>query len=52
MSDDELNTSNLWQRPGFLIRRLNQIHHAIFNETLNGSITPPLSTEQAIEQPL
>ncbi|TKI04122.1 winged helix-turn-helix transcriptional regulator [Martelella alba] len=36
----ELDTTQLWQRPGFLIRRLNQIHHAIFYECLAGEITP------------
>lgn len=36
----ELNTDNLWDRPGFLIRRLNQIHHAIFFQKLQGRLTP------------
>jgi DNA-binding MarR family transcriptional regulator len=40
MENDDLNTAQIWQRPGFLLRRLNQIHHAIFNDALNGKITP------------
>ncbi|GGC15830.1 MULTISPECIES: MarR family winged helix-turn-helix transcriptional regulator [Dickeya] len=40
MQDDEINTDDLWERPGFLIRRLNQIHHTVFFEALRGDITP------------
>ncbi|WP_437890543.1 MarR family winged helix-turn-helix transcriptional regulator [Phytobacter sp. V91] len=57
MEDDDLNTTHIWQRPGFLLRRLNQIHHAIFNEALNGKITPlqyglltVLSTQDGLDQ--
>lgn len=33
--------SNLWDRPGFLVRRLHQIHISIFYEECNGeNITP------------
>ncbi|NKI74243.1 winged helix-turn-helix transcriptional regulator [Dickeya sp. CFBP 2040] len=40
MQDDEINADDLWERPGFLIRRLNQIHHTIFFEALKGELTP------------
>ena len=34
-------TGHLWQRPGFLIRRLNQIHVALFFECCKGyDVTP------------
>ncbi|WP_197732961.1 MULTISPECIES: MarR family winged helix-turn-helix transcriptional regulator [Paraburkholderia] len=36
-----IETGHLWQRPGFLIRRLNQIHIALFFECCKGfEITP------------
>ncbi len=35
-----INTENIWERPGFLIRRLNQIHHALFYETFGNEVTP------------
>ncbi|VVD62789.1 MarR family transcriptional regulator [Pandoraea anapnoica] len=36
-----IETGHLWQRPGFLIRRLNQIHIALFFESCKDfSITP------------
>lgn len=36
-----LETGHLWQRPGFLIRRLNQIHVALFFECCKGyDVTP------------
>jgi DNA-binding MarR family transcriptional regulator len=36
-----LNRSPLWSRPGFLIRRLNQIHYALFFTECQGTnITP------------
>ncbi len=35
-----INTDNIWERPGFLIRRLNQIHHALFYEAFGNDITP------------
>lgn len=57
MTEEELNTANIWQRPGFLIRRLNQIHHAIFNDALSGKITPlqyglltVLNTQEGLDQ--
>ncbi|HHG0626181.1 TPA: MarR family winged helix-turn-helix transcriptional regulator [Klebsiella pneumoniae] len=57
MCDNDLNTEILWQRPGFLIRRLNQIHHAIFFENMNGKITPlqyglltVLNTQNGLDQ--
>lgn len=57
MTEEELNTANIWQRPGFLIRRLNQIHHAIFNDVLSGKITPlqyglltVLNTQEGLDQ--
>jgi hypothetical protein len=34
MGDDELNYNNLRRRPSFLIRRLHQIHLALFALTL------------------
>lgn len=36
----EINTDNIWERPGFLIRRLNQIHHALFYEAFASEVTP------------
>lgn len=30
----------LWLRPGFLLRRLNQVHHSLFYEAFSGDITP------------
>jgi len=57
MHDEELNTTHLWQRPGFLIRRLNQVHHAIFYEALKGKVTPlqygllsVLNTQSGLDQ--
>jgi DNA-binding MarR family transcriptional regulator len=38
--DNEFSTEQLWDRPGFLIRRLNQIHHAIFFQKLQGRLSP------------
>ncbi|MDN7674930.1 MarR family transcriptional regulator [Burkholderia oklahomensis] len=39
--EPDLETGHLWQRPGFLIRRLNQIHIALFFECCKGfDITP------------
>ncbi|WP_331693757.1 MarR family winged helix-turn-helix transcriptional regulator [Pandoraea sputorum] len=36
-----IETGHLWQRPGFLIRRLNQIHIALFFESCKDfAITP------------
>ncbi len=36
-----IETGHLWQRPGFLIRRLNQIHVALFFESCKDfAITP------------
>ena len=32
--------TSLWLRPGFLIRRLHQIHRAVFMEALGGDMTP------------
>jgi DNA-binding MarR family transcriptional regulator len=40
-SADSIETGHLWQRPGFLIRRLNQIHLALFFESCKEyAITP------------
>ncbi|MEH0875078.1 MarR family transcriptional regulator [Pectobacterium cacticida] len=57
MCDEEINTEILWQRPGFLIRRLNQVHHAIFYDMLKGEITPlqyglltVLNTQSGLDQ--
>lgn len=33
VSNPTIETGHLWQRPGFLIRRLNQIHIALFFES-------------------
>ncbi|MGN6579588.1 MAG: MarR family winged helix-turn-helix transcriptional regulator [Bordetella sp.] len=39
--DSAIETGHLWQRPGFLIRRLNQIHIAMFFESCKDfAITP------------
>ena len=39
--DSVIETGHLWQRPGFLIRRLNQIHIALFFECCKDfAITP------------
>ncbi|MEW6341028.1 MAG: MarR family transcriptional regulator [Paraburkholderia sp.] len=39
--DETIETGHLWQRPGFLIRRLNQIHIALFFEQCKDfTITP------------
>lgn len=41
VSDPAIETGHLWQRPGFLIRRLNQIHVALFFESCKDfAITP------------
>jgi DNA-binding MarR family transcriptional regulator len=41
ITHDDLETGHLWQRPGFLIRRLNQIHLSLFFESCKGfDITP------------
>jgi DNA-binding MarR family transcriptional regulator len=41
VSDGGIETGHLWQRPGFLIRRLNQIHIALFFECCKDfAITP------------
>ncbi|MDR5816708.1 MULTISPECIES: MarR family winged helix-turn-helix transcriptional regulator [unclassified Caballeronia] len=41
VSDSGIETGHLWQRPGFLIRRLNQIHIALFFECCKDfAITP------------
>ena len=41
VSDPAIEMGHLWQRPGFLIRRLNQIHVALFFESCKGfEITP------------
>jgi len=38
---DAIETGHLWQRPGFLIRRLNQIHISLFYESCKDfGITP------------
>ncbi|WP_299452406.1 MarR family transcriptional regulator [uncultured Pigmentiphaga sp.] len=38
---DVIETGRLWQRPGFLIRRLNQIHISLFYESCKDfGITP------------
>lgn len=50
--------SNLWNRPGFLIRRLHQIHVAMFLEACDGfNVTPVqfgvltvLNTEETLDQ--
>ncbi len=36
----ELFRQKLWSRPGFLVRRLNQIHYAMFYEECKSDITP------------
>jgi DNA-binding MarR family transcriptional regulator len=41
IGETDLPTGHLWQRPGYLIRRLNQIHHALFFECCQEfTITP------------
>jgi DNA-binding MarR family transcriptional regulator len=41
MDENDLPTGHLWQRPGYLIRRLNQIHQALFSECCQDfNITP------------
>ncbi len=35
-----INIDNIWERPGFLIRRLNQIHHALFYDAFGNEVTP------------
>jgi len=41
VADSTIETGHLWQRPGFLIRRLNQIHVALFFESCKDfAITP------------
>ncbi|MFM0323114.1 MarR family winged helix-turn-helix transcriptional regulator [Caballeronia glebae] len=41
VSDSGIETGHLWQRPGFLVRRLNQIHIALFFECCKDfAITP------------
>jgi DNA-binding MarR family transcriptional regulator len=41
VSNPTIETGHLWQRPGFLIRRLNQIHIALFFESCKDfAITP------------
>lgn len=41
LTESTIETGHLWQRPGFLIRRLNQIHIALFFESCKDfSITP------------
>lgn len=40
-TEGAIETGHLWQRPGFLIRRLNQIHIALFFESCKDfAITP------------
>lgn len=40
-SESSIETGHLWQRPGFLIRRVNQIHIAMFFESCKDfAITP------------
>ncbi|ASR90676.1 MULTISPECIES: MarR family winged helix-turn-helix transcriptional regulator [Alcaligenes] len=36
----ELYRHKLWSRPGFLVRRLNQIHYAMFYEECKSDLTP------------
>jgi DNA-binding MarR family transcriptional regulator len=37
----EISTGHLWERPGYLVRRLNQIHQALFFECCKDfTITP------------
>ena len=38
--DAEQFRRKLWSRPGFLVRRLNQIHYAMFYEECKSDITP------------
>ncbi len=40
-ADPAIETGHLWQRPGYLVRRLNQIHIALFFESCKDfAITP------------
>ncbi|MBC2769055.1 MarR family winged helix-turn-helix transcriptional regulator [Pusillimonas minor] len=41
ITPEVFSSHGLWSRPGFLVRRLNQIHYAMFfEECTEGSITP------------
>ena len=41
ITPDVFNSHGLWSRPGFLVRRLNQIHYAMFfEECAESGITP------------
>lgn len=41
ITPDVFSQQGLWSRPGFLVRRLNQIHYAMFfEECTEGNVTP------------